>query len=238
MAFISRILNNLRLVIKNIFSVIREDGFTTLLKRGSSFLVEKVFWVDTYYLLERYMTAHAIDPEEYRPDIPSLTHAFIKSNKEADELVENGFLDFRFHFINAGERLEKGAIALCIYCDKEPAHIAWIATTRDAQKTFNNIPFRVDFARNEVCTGGALTLPAYRKKGIKNYASFTRDKYFRDNGIVATRSVVKASNIVSMRASGGYGTKIYGRARYTKILWWRHWKEIPLDSPVATVDGA
>jgi len=46
------------------------------------------------------------------------------------------------------------------------------------------------------------------------------------------RGSIFKGNIVSQRGEAKFGyNKMYAEARYLKILWWKWWKEKPLQQP-------
>jgi len=208
------------------------EGLPTALKRGLSFIVEHIFWYNEYYILERPYTEDSYDPEPYKPDIPELSSVFITSIQQADEIARV-CEDFRKYFIKANKMLTDGAVASCVYVGKEIAFVGWVATTEAAKKAFNNVPYRVDFANNEACTGNVFTIPKFRRKGIKKYGTFLRLNYMHQAGVVRSKSIVKTNNITSLKASNIKGNSIIAQARHIRFLFWDSWKETLLNIQVA-----
>ncbi|MBW2365997.1 MAG: hypothetical protein JRF25_13360 [Deltaproteobacteria bacterium] len=88
----------LKSMIARMKAVFREEGLTSLLKRGFRYLVHRVFSQVIYYLNESPIQELGIDLDDFLPNIPDLTYQFIRTNREADE-VANKFKDFRLYLI-------------------------------------------------------------------------------------------------------------------------------------------
>ena len=161
------------------------------------------------------------------PKIQNFTLHIISTNQEADELAAKG-LDFRSYSYQAHRNLEKGAIAFCIFVGQELAHIGWVALTQEAMDAFELYPYRVNFLDKEACDGGELSIPKYRRKGLQTYIGFKKRQFLCEKGIKITRCSIAKSNIASQRVSNKFKPKVYAKARYLRILWWKNWKETPL----------
>jgi hypothetical protein len=61
-----------------------------------------------------------------------------------------------------------------------------------------------------------------------SYGYFKRLEFLRGKEIVVSRNAIAKSNIVSQKAHAKFSPRVYGEARYLKILWWKSWKEKPL----------
>ena len=106
------------------------------------------------------------------PRIRDFIFKVVASNQQADELAADG-LDFRSHIINARQRLDKGAIAFCVFINSELAHISWLAVSEQAMKTFNTLPYQVDFSSNEASVLGAETNPEYLAMEPRSESMYT-----------------------------------------------------------------
>ena len=146
---------------------------------------------------------------------------------EADELEAEG-LEFLSQAVNARESLDKGAIAFCIFVGPELAHIGWVAMTEEARRGVDALPYRVDFRNGQACTGGTVTTPKYRGKGLMTYGYWRRFQYIGEKGVRTSRNAVDTSNIASNKVHAKFNPRIYAQARYVRILWWKWWKEKPL----------
>jgi len=180
----------------------------------------------TFYLYKHTLKERI--EADFMPRIRDFTLKVVSTNKQADQMSANGFEDFRQQFINARRGLDKGAIAFCVYVGSELAHIGWAAMSEEAKNTFDGLPYHVDFSDKEACTGGTVTIPKYRGKGLMTYGYFKRFQFLRQKGIVATRNAVNTNNIASHRAMAKFSPDMYARARYLKVLWWKSWRETQL----------
>jgi len=134
--------------------IIRTEGVIPLIKRGFAFAIWLCFQYRTYYIVE-YDLSKDWHEADFLPRIRNFALKIVSSNREADELEASG-LEFRSHVINARERLDKGAIAFCIFVGSELAYIAWLAMSQQAKDVLDEPPFRVNFSDNEACWGGHL----------------------------------------------------------------------------------
>lgn len=215
--------------------ILREEGLIPLLRHSFTFLADHLFQYRTYWLLE-YPTRriNGLDEADFMPRIDEFTFRIVFTNREADELEADG-LDFRSWSSNCTERLDKGAVASCVFAGRELAHILWVATTEEAKRTFNDPPYRVDFSNKEYCLGGSWTNPKYRRKGLAKYAMFKTKQSLQEKGMTRDRGAISKNNVVSQTAYSGFSPKWYAEGRYLKLLWWESWKEKPVDSKESTL---
>ena len=204
----------------------REEGLVILLQRSFDFIRDCLFQLERCYLYEH--TIGPMNENDYLPRIDSFTFKIVSSNKEADELAVDIGCDFRRRFIYAKKSLDKGATAFCIFVDGEIAHIGWVATTEDAKKGIDPVPYKVDFDNNEACTGGTETVPKHRGKGLMVYGYYWRRLYLRDRGIIVSRNSVRVNNTISQKAHARFNPWIKAEIRYLKLLGWEIYKEKPI----------
>ena len=164
----------------------------------------------------------------FMPKIKNFTFKIVASKEQADELVGDG-LEFPEDITKASYRLGKGAIAFCIFIDSKLAHIAWVALTEEAKNSFDSLPYRVDFSNKQACTGGIVTIPEYRGEGLMSYSSFKRYQFLKESGVSSLRSATPTNNFATNRVSWKVDHKLYAKGRYIRILWWKSWKEMPLE---------
>lgn len=210
--------------------VFQTEGLPTLLTRGFAFLIGNFFQYGNYYLYEidiLEVLEQNKKPDDFLPEIPNLTLKIVSTNEQADELNKEGF-EFRSQFINARKRLDRGAIAFCIFMGRELANIGWITLTQQAKDSLHELPFKVDFSNNEACTGGALTKPKYRNMGLMRYNYFKRLEFLKENGRLKDRAAVDKDNVASQVGVAKISDNIYAEARFLKIMWCKFWKEKPL----------
>ncbi len=218
---------------KNIY---QKEGLVTLIIRVIRFLLlrSRVFYrygvylqCASCYLYER--TLEEINKADFMPGVQDVTYKIVTSSEQANELVADG-LDFPEGITKVRHWLDKGAIAFCVFVGGDFAHINWAATTEEARNSFDYLPFKVDFSNKQARSGGAWTNPKYRGRGLFDYSSYIKAKFLRETGVSKLRSAVAMSNIASNRAAVKRGSKIYAKGRYLRILWWKSWKETPLES--------
>ena len=206
--------------------VLREEGAGSVLKRGLPIVKSWFFEYGNYYLYEHILEDG--NEADFLPKVRDFTFNIVSSNEEADALAQSTGVDFRKHFIDSRKRLEKGAIAFCVFIDGEAAHTGWVALNEEARKSVDSLPYEIDFANGEACTGGTGTLTKYRGKRLMVYGYFKRFQFLREKGVKISRNAVDVRNIASQRVHAKFNHKIYARARYLKILWWKSWKELPV----------
>ena len=210
--------------------VLQTEGLIPLVRRGFPLLLGHFFRYRRYYLYETDIQQILKERNEadFLPRIENFTIKIVSTNEQADELEAEG-LEFRSQVINAGHRLDKGAVAFCIFVGQELAYHGWIATTEAAMKALGEPPLRVDFANNEACGADVWTNPKYRGKGLAPFADFKTYQFLQQIGRVVHRASTPTGNVSSQKAWAKLGhPKIHAEARYLKILWWKSWKEKPL----------
>ena len=190
------------------------------------------FQCGDYYLYE--FTIEEENEVDFMPRVQDLTYKIVTSNEQADELVADG-LDFPGGITKTRHRLDKGAVARCVFVGGDLAHIAWVATTEEAGNSFDVLPYKVDFSNKQAWGGGTWTDPKYRRRGLLDYSVYIRNKFLRETGVLNVRYAVETSNIASKGGSTKRGSNIYAKGRYLRILWWKSWKETPLE-PTNTND--
>jgi len=205
--------------------VLQTEGLLPLLWQGLTLIASYFFRYETYYLYQHGL--EEMNEDDLMPRVENFTSKVITTNQEADALVADGY-QFRYSDGIHRERLDKGAIACCIFVGRELAHITWVATTEEAQKSILDLPFRVDYSNNEAFMGGSITDAKYRRMGLMSYSHARRRRFLRGKGAIVSRSPVAKNNIASRGMVEKSGYNMYGEARHLKILWWKSWKEKPL----------
>jgi len=154
----------------------------------------------------------------------------ITSNQQVDELVVDGFEDFRHYISNSKRRLVSGAIAFCLFVGKEFASINWVAMDEKAQRSLVPIPFRIDFLV-EALPEDIMTIPKYRQQGLHSYTHYERNRFLKEQGITTLITTIRANeHNRSTRLSRRAGSQYYAKVKYIKLLWWTWWKETLLTS--------
>ena len=150
----------------------------------------------------------------------------ILRNHEADELAVK-LPDLRGYSVYSAQRLDRGAIACCLFAGREFAHIGWIALDRRAQETIGPYPFPVNFADNEACTGGGYTVRKYENKGLLTYGYYERLTYLRNRGIEVVWNIVEKNNRAAQKVEMKFNPVLFARARYMRIFCLKFWKQTP-----------
>ena len=204
------------------------EGIVALLRRAFSFVIGHSFQYQTYYILERTLeNVRKLNEADFMPKIDHFDLKIVSTNQEADELEADG-LEFRSHVPHGRERLDKGAVAFCIFVGRELASIGWVAMTQKAKDSLNEPPYKVDFLNNEACVTAVWTNPEYRRMGLREYGAFKRHRFMLDHGVITRRIVIAKRNIAFHTGSAKAGSRAYAEGRYLRILWWKSWRERPL----------
>jgi len=204
------------------------EGIVALLRHASSFVIGHFFQYQTYYVLERALeNVRKLNEADFRPKIDHFDLKIVSTNQEADELEAYG-LEFRSQIVKARKRLDKGAVAFCIFVGRELASIGWVAMTQKAKDSLNEPPYKVDFLNNEACATAVWTNPEYRRMGLHEYGVFKRHRFMLDHGVRTSRIIIAKWNIAFHTGSAKAGSQAYAEGRYLRILWWKSWRERPL----------
>jgi hypothetical protein len=200
-----------------------------LVRQGFAFILRRFYQYGTYDLYEIALEDWLKHRNEvdHLPRIEDFIFKIISTNQEADELEADG-LEFRSHVINVTERLDRGAIAFCVFVERELAHIFWVAMNEEAKDVLGELPYRVDFSKNESTHGDLWTNPKYRGMRLPTYVGFKARQFLWENGKVLLRGPVARGNVAAQRSYANAAPKLYAQGRYLKILWWKSWKEKPL----------
>ena len=206
--------------------IFKTEGLLPLIQKGYLFLTKKLFQYDLFYIIEHSLTQR--DENNYMPRITSYIFRMISTVKTADEMAYQG-LRFYNSSINTRQRLEKGAIAFCIFVEQELAHIGWVALTEEANQSLFQPPFRVDYIYGEAATGGGWTNPRFRGLGLATYIYYKRLDFLKERGKTLARAAVTVDNTPSLIMHSKFTSNVRAKGRLLKILWYRSWKEIPLN---------
>jgi len=200
-------------------------GLTTLVKRSLIYVGSRMFRYYSVYLYEH--STEMRNQQQFITDINNLTFKIISTIEQVDELVKDGFEDIRWSpvLVNVRKCLDNGAIAFCFFVDRELAHIGWIGLCEEAKRCFDGLPYYVDFLHNQACTGGTVTIPKYRARGLMQHGYFKRFQFLRERGYTTSRNAVDRNNAIAQRAHAKFAPKIYAKAWYLKIFAWRFSKE-------------
>ncbi|HEY49759.1 MAG TPA: hypothetical protein G4O13_06915 [Dehalococcoidia bacterium] len=216
----------LKVLVKRARDIYKYQGLRPLLARVYDRVASFVFQYAHYYIFEHTLIER--DEADFLPRIDNFTLHIIRTNKEAGEFEAATGFELRRRLVDVEEKLEKGAIGFCGFVGEEFAHIGWIAFSEKARKTFDTVPYKVDFSNGQACTGGSYTVPAFRGKGLMAYVYFRRFQFLREMGIKTTRNSVLTSNTASLKVHAKFGPKLLARGRRLKLMGRQSWKETPI----------
>jgi hypothetical protein len=198
----------------------------TLVREGLAF--SRIYNKSIVYIFE--VTLKERNEAASLPKIDNTTFRILTNKTQIDELINNNFnLVFKPSLMK--NRLEKGAIAFCIFIRKDLVSIGWAGMTETAQKAFNDYPYKIDFANNNACIGGNWTHPQYRNKGLATYRMFIEDQFLVEKGVIKHRCIIETSNAPAIRvhekSHEGLDNRIVAKVVYLRILGLRFWRETP-----------
>ena len=61
-----------------------------------------------------------------------------------------------------------------------------------------------------------------------NYIALQVTQFRKEKGIETSHYAIMASTVAAQRAVAKTGGKVYAKARYIRILWWKYWRVTPL----------
>jgi hypothetical protein len=221
----------------------KQNGLGGLLKAAIRFSISPLYKSESFWLtvIDLKEENH---PEKYRPriDLDKLTFKTISSNEEADALEIDGFYfrntpTYFNHNLTLYRRwLDFGAVACCIFVEKELAAIDWAIVSRYTQEKIGAPPVRVDFNNHEALSRGAWVNPKYRGLKLWVYTASMRNLFLLANQFAIKRGVVDYTNHPGKGISEASGHKVCGTGRRIRILWWTIWKEHHFTTSVLWTD--
>lgn len=220
--------------IKNIWSALRAiakyDGVINLTRRVLVFILHFVCRIENYYVSSRKIsTLQEEDENQFLPRVDNHSVRNISTNKEADELVAEGFF-FGAYELDFRRSLDKGAISICVFVNKELASMNWIADNQKAKDAIDFRPLPIDFNKGDVVGGRALTIPKFRRLGLRAYTGFLLRKYFRQKGYTRSVGAIRVDNYPALaNTAKNPEAKIVAKYRLIKILWFSYIKETKMN---------
>lgn len=205
--------------------ILKLEGLIPLIRRGLAFLAGCLLYYETYYVYEYRMN------ERSEPNFTLRNREFIfkivSTNEQADELVADGF-ELLSQDGSHRERLNRGAIAFCMFVERQLCHISWVALNKQAKAIDNDIPFPVDFSNNEAYLGWTAKTPNRLRtsRGFPVYLYFAIMQFLRRRGIRVCRFIVGKRNTITQNilARKTY-TQPYGEGYFLKLFSWKIWRE-------------
>jgi len=215
--------------------ILRKDGLTPFIKQGFLFLIRCLFSYQTFYLY-REILDNKLDEVESTPKIHNFALKIISANEQTDELMASGF-DFGSFVISADRRLDRGAIAFCALVERKLTHICWVAMTEQAKDSITDIPYPVDFSNNEAYLGRTVKNLKYWRMGnfSVTIVYLKAMQFLWRSGKTVCRFVVSKNNLITQNVlAKRIGARPCGEGRYLKLLWWKFWKEKPIQAAKIT----
>lgn len=210
--------------------LLQREGVASVVRRAFQFSSSWLFQWKAYYVFRvdlRNATRYSYGTGR-PPDVPNLRMEIVQSNEQADVLEREG-LEFRSQSFQATGRLAAGAIAVCIWSEHRLVHIRWAGMSQSAMKLLQDPPYHVDFAAGEFVSSGAWTHPAFRRKGLSEFARHHTHAYMRDvMGYPVLASIQRKKNIAAVLQTHMGMRGIREEGRHLHLLWWDWWWQKPL----------
>ena len=212
----------------------QKDGLINLFKSISLFLISPVYIRNSSYLYE-YHVKNDLNPNEamFKLNKNDIVFKIVTSNQEADKLELEHYqfrsypTDFNYGLTTYSRWLDLGAIAFCTFVGNDFAAITWVVPSQYAQDKIGTAPLNVDYSNHEAFSRGAWVNPKYRKLGLYAFTRSNRDQFLANVGIRVLRTTIHPTNKTGLVLQGTVGSKEYGKAQLTRILFWRFWRETP-----------
>jgi len=158
-------------------------------------------------------------PVEYQFAVPDEVEVqVVESDADASRLAGAGYEDFRQVVPLSDYRLRSGAVGFCAYIERNVVHTSWIGLSDRAKRSFDFVPYVVDFDHGEGASGGTWTFPAYRGRGIFRYVMWHRLWYLREHGRTVSRDSTEVGNVPAIRGQEVFPSRITGTLHITRVL--------------------
>jgi hypothetical protein len=216
-------LDKLTRIFTGVRAALKHEGIISTISRGFIYIIRQLIRVDDYYI---HVGKIPEEPEEnFLPKVNNYCVRVISTNREADELVNEGF-EFGAYDLNLRTNLDKEVLSICIFIDRELAHINCVAFSQAGKDIIDPLPFNVDFRNGEAVGGRAITVPKYRRLGLRYYSGYLERKLYRERGCVRWLGTIGVKNYPALANSARYPySTVVARCRYIKILWFKYTKE-------------
>ncbi len=211
--------------------ILMKEGLLPSITRALSFIRWAFYRNERLYFYRSVVADQAT--ESYciaEPDGFSLK--VITDTTQVKKLMADGLQLDSFLLAN-DKRLRNGAIALCIFKEKDLVYMSWLAITREGKDAVTDIPLPVDFAAGEACVGRTFRNPKHWRSsgGFTYFMHVSISHYLQQRGYKAFIFIVDESNTIMINTMfKRTGMKPLRRVRYIKLLWWQYWRESSLDN--------
>lgn len=217
-------IKRLNIYLSALRAIIKHEGFLSLFTRGFKSLIHHIVFFENYYVEIGNLTG-PYEPEDYLPKADEYYACIISTNKEADELLSQGF-SFGAYELNLRATLDKGVETCCIFIDKEFAHMLSRTDNPRGKDTVDSRPFSVEFGNGNIVGGKAFTVPKFRRLGLRKYSMYLMRKDDQVKGYKNAYATITISNVPSlMYAAQNPNNMIIAKCRYIKILCFKYCKE-------------
>ncbi|MFC1992496.1 hypothetical protein ACFLV3_01625 [Chloroflexota bacterium] len=207
-------------------AILRSEGLLPFIKHGAGFLIRRFISYQTYYLYKVTVKEEA-EKSVPSPRIDKFTLKIISSNRQLDGLINDDF-DFGYLIVQNDERLNRGAMAFCIFVERKLAHISWVVGSEEAKSCITDIPCHTDFSVDEVYLGRTIRNPRYWRGGFSVYVYQRIMQSLWRSGAKTCRFVVSSNNRVTLNAlAKRVNVQPYGKGHYFRIAWLKFWREKP-----------
>jgi hypothetical protein len=211
------------------WDILSKEGLFTSTKRTFSFLLRSLYRRENMYLYYTSVEEEASQPY-CMPKTADFELKIITETAQADKLIANGF-QFDSYLLTNDKRLQCGAIAFCVFVEKQLAYISWLATDKKAKDAIADVPRPVDFTAREAYAGWTFRNPKYWRlsSGLSSFVHYKRALYLQHKGFKTYKYEVNKNNRVMLNMTAKRSqAKLYRQARYIKFLWCKSWRESDL----------
>ncbi len=206
---------------RNAWTLARRDGpFALAATAARRYIIDS----HSFFLYEH--RHHSLSGAHQSRCPPGFDECFVASNETAERISDTR-RDFREIVPRARRALDSGAVAFCLYCGREVAHVGWLATSREGRRALDRLGYEVPFERGEGWTGAAFTVPRFRNRGLLAYSCLRRFEFLADSGIAISRAAVATDNTASHHVTMQFQPRVYAIGHQLRILSWRRWTERP-----------
>ena len=160
--------------------ILRHEGAGRVIALAFSWLGYSLFACGKAYVLEH--TTIERNAAEFLPKIKDFEEHVVHNRKEAEDLRARG-RDMLSYSYMVRERLDDGGFAVCIFAGGKLAHIGWAGAVPGSKAACDSMPYFVDFANRQGCTGGTVTIPEFEGNGFMKYGYYRRLELLRQMGM-------------------------------------------------------
>lgn len=184
--------------IKRLLEIQRDEGFSEMLKRIWEAVHQPIFDYGRYYV--------------YENDFSNLPEPVPIPKEYWDALYRPS--------------LGAGKASMQIWTNGKLAHISWFGFSKEAQRSLDKTPIKIDYDGGEFIMGNSRTFPEYRRQGFYYNACNLAYHHLKPFNKKLKFTIAK-NNKTPQRTQEKLGSIITGELTYLNILGWERWKEVP-----------